>query len=279
MKLTLGFSPCPNDTFIFDAMVHGRIDMEGLEFDHFLADIEELNNRALSGDVDIIKMSMPAYAHAAQNYLILDSGSAIGHKNGPLLVSKNKLDLSEISDARIAIPGRNTTANMLFTIFWPEAVNKREYVFSDIEEALLKDEADAGIIIHEKRFTFHRKGLHRVADLGELWENLTGLPIPLGTIAINRKIPYVTALKVNNIIHRSLEYAFHDSLASYDFIVTNAQEMDSAVMNRHIKLFVNKYTSRLGKEGKTAISELFRIAGNKMIIPDLPENIFLTGLP
>ncbi len=276
MKLTLGFSPCPNDTFIFDAMVHGRIDTEGLEFDYFLADIEELNMRAFSGNVDITKISFFAYTYAAQNYLILDSGSALGHRNGPLLISKRKLDISEIANARIAIPGKYTTANLLFTILWPEAAKKTEYLFSDIEEALLSDEADAGLIIHEKRFTFQKKGLHKIADLGEYWEKLTGMPIPLGTIVINRRIPSETALKVNRIIHRSLEYAYNDSLASYDFISSNAQEMESTVMNKHIKLFVNKYTSNLGKEGKKAIAELFRIARGKMIIPELPDKIFLT---
>jgi 1,4-dihydroxy-6-naphthoate synthase len=276
MKLTLGFSPCPNDTFIFDAMVHGRIDTEGLEFDYFLADIEELNKRAFYGNADITKISFYAYAYAAPNYIILDSGSALGHKNGPLLISKRKLDTSELVNARIAIPGKFTTANLLFSIFWPEAVNKTEYIFSDIEEALLKEEVDAGLIIHEKRFTYHKKGLNKIADMGEYWEKLTGLPIPLGTIVINRRIPAETALKVNRIIHRSLEYAYNDSLAAYDFILSNAQEMDSTVMNKHIKLFVNKFTSNLGRDGKKAISELYRIARGKMIIPELPEEIFLT---
>lgn len=276
MKLTLGFSPCPNDTFIFDAMVHGRIDTEGLEFDYFLADIEELNNRAISGDTDITKLSLFAFAYTAHNYLILDSGSALGHRNGPLLIGKKKLDYGQITNARIAIPGKYTTANMLFTLFWPEARNKKEYLFSNVEDVLLADEADAGIIIHEKRFTYQKKGLTKLADLGELWEKFTGLPIPLGTIAINRRIPRDTALKVNRIIQKSLEYAYHDSLASYDFIVSNAQEMDSTIMNKHIKLFVNKYTTNLGKEGKMAISELFRIAGEKGIIPAAANDIFLT---
>lgn len=276
MKLTLGFSPCPNDTFIFDAMVHGRIDTEGLNFDHFLADIEELNKRAFSGDVDITKISFYAYAYTAQNYLILDSGSALGHKNGPLVISKRKLIPSELINARIAIPGKFTTANLLFSIFWPEAINKTEYLFSDIEEALLKEEVDAGLIIHENRFTYHKKGLNKIADMGERWEKLTGLPIPLGTIVINRRIPSEIALKVNRIINRSLEFAYNDSLASYDFILSNAQEMESTVMNKHIKLFVNKFTSNLGRDGKKAIRELYRIARGKMIIPELPEEIFLT---
>lgn len=277
MKLTLGFSPCPNDTFVFDAMVHGRIDTEGIEFDCFMTDIEELNRRAVAGETDITKMSFMAFAYAAKDYLILDSGSALGHRNGPLLISKKNIDFRDIPAARIAIPGTNTTANLLFTIFWPDAKDKTEYLFSDIEEALLKDKADAGLIIHEKRFTFQKKGLIKLADLGEQWEKLTGLPIPLGTIAINRKIPEETALKVNRIIHRSLEYAYSNSLASYDFIRSNAQEMDSAVMNKHIKLYVNKFTSNLGKEGRRAIRELYRLAAEKLIIPVMPEKIFLTN--
>jgi 1,4-dihydroxy-6-naphthoate synthase len=276
MKLTLGFSPCPNDTFIFDAMVHGRIDTEGLEFDYLLADVEELNHRAFSGKLDITKISCFAYAFAAKNYLILDSGSALGHRNGPLIISKSKIYQSELISSRIAIPGNYTTANLLLSIAWPGANNKIEYLFSDIEGAILRGEVDAGLIIHETRFTYHKKGLLKIADLGEYWQKLTNLPIPLGTIVINKRIPNEVALKVNRIIRRSLEFAYHDSIASYDFVVSNANEMDSTVMNNHIKLFVNKYTLNLGKEGKKAISELFRIAREKGIIPELPEQIFLT---
>lgn len=277
MKLTLGFSPCPNDTFIFDAMVHGRVDTEGLEFEFYLADVEELNRRAFTGEPDITKMSFYAYAYAAQDYLILDSGSAIGHRNGPLLISKKMTDPSMLKNARIAIPGKYTTANMLFSIVWPDALNKTEYLFSDIERALLNNEVDAGLIIHETRFTYNKKGLLKIADMGEYWEKITGLPIPLGTIVINRRIKTETALKVNRIIKRSLEFAYHDSLASYDFVVANAKEMEGMVMNRHIKLFVNKFTLNLGKEGKRAINELYRIAGEKGLIPPMPEQIFLTS--
>ena len=276
MKLTLGFSPCPNDTFIFDAMVHGRIDTEGLKFEYYLADVEELNRKAFTGEPDITKMSYYAYVYAAQNYLILDSGSALGHRNGPLLITKRITDPSKLKDARIAIPGKYTTANMLFSIAWPDALNKTEYLFSDIERALLDEEVDAGLIIHETRFTYFKKGLLKIADMGDYWEKLTGLPIPLGTIVINRRIPAEIAIKVNRIIRRSLEYAYHDSLASFDFVVANAKEMDSTVMNKHIKLFVNKFTLNLGKDGKKAIRELYRIAGEKGIIPAMPEQIFLT---
>lgn len=276
MKLTLGFSPCPNDTFIFDAMVHGRIDTEGLEFDYFLADVEELNRKSFAGEVDITKMSFHAYAYAAERYLILDSGSALGYHNGPLLISKHRIKEKELSSKRIAIPGKYTTANLLFSIAYPDAVNKTEYLFSDIERVLLEEEADAGLIIHETRFTYHKKGLHKIADMGEFWENLTGHPIPLGTIVVKRDIPEDVQMKVNRIVRRSIDYAYRDASASYSFVASNAREMDSTVMNKHIKLFVNEFSLALGRKGKDAIIELFSLAQEKKVIPVLPERIFLT---
>jgi len=276
MKLKLGFSPCPNDTFIFDAMVHGRIDTEGLEFDYFLADVEELNTRALSSEVDITKISYHAYSYVARNYVILNSGSALGHRNGPLLISKHDMSSSDLSQRRIAIPGKYTTANLLFSIAWPDAKFKKEYLFSDIPDVLLRDEADAGLIIHETRFTYEKMGLIKIADMGEFWAKLTGLPIPLGAIVVKRTIPAETALKVNRLIRKSLEYAYKDSFASYSFVAQNANDMDSTVMNNHIKLYVNEYTLDLGSAGKEAINEMFRIASEKKVIPVLPERIFLT---
>ena len=278
MKLTLGFSPCPNDTFIFDAMVHGRIDTEGLEFDYFLTDVEELNRKALTAKVDITKISYHAYAYVAKDYLILDAGSALGHRNGPLLISKRRVGISELPKLRIAIPGKYTTANLLFSIAWPEVINKKEYLFSEIEDALLSEEVDAGLIIHETRFTYFRRGLHKLADMGEYWETLTGLPIPLGAIVVNRNIPDDIAQKVNRVLRRSLEYAYKDSFASYDFVAGNAKEMDSTIMNNHIKLFVNEYTLNLGPTGREAILELFRLAAEKGVIPAVPDRIFLTSL-
>jgi 1,4-dihydroxy-6-naphthoate synthase len=277
MKLTLGFSPCPNDTFIFDAMVHGRIDTEGLEFDYFLADVEELNRKAFTSEVDITKMSYHAYAYVNDNYLILDSGSALGYRNGPLLISKSELDISGMAANKIAIPGKYTTANLLFSIAWPEAENKIEYLFSDIDSAILNNEVDAGLIIHETRFTYKKKGLIRLADLGEYWEQLTGLPIPLGAIVIKKNIPEDIALKVNRIIKRSLEYAYKDSFASYDFVAGNAKEMGSTAMNNHIKLYVNEFTLDLGRKGKESVRELFRIACERGVIPKMTSDIFLTG--
>lgn len=275
MKLKLGFSPCPNDTFIFDAMVHGRIDTEGLEFDYFLADVEELNRKAFASEVDITKISYHAYSYVSGNYIILDSGSALGHGNGPLLISKRLINPSELSDIKIAIPGKYTTANLLLSIAWPEAENKVEYLFSSIEDALLNDEVDAGLVIHETRFTYSKKGLQKIADMGEYWENLTGLPIPLGAIVINRQVPDDTARKVNRVLRRSLEYAYKDSFASYNFVYKNAKEMNATVMNKHIKLFVNEFSLSLGHKGRDAISTLFRIAVEKGIVPSIHENIFL----
>jgi 1,4-dihydroxy-6-naphthoate synthase len=259
-------------------MVHGRIDTEGLEFDYFLTDVEELNLKALTSEVDITKISYHAYAYVAKNYLILDAGSALGHRNGPLLISKRRIGISELPKLRIAIPGKYTTANLLFSIAWPEVNNKAEYLFSKIEDALLADEVDAGLIIHETRFTYYRRGLHKLADMGEYWESLTGLPIPLGAIVIKRNIPYDIAQKVNRVVRRSLEYAYKDSFASYDFVSGNAREMDSTIMNNHIKLFVNEYTLNLGPKGREAILGLFRMAGEKGVIPVLPDRIFLNSL-
>lgn len=275
MKLTLGFSPCPNDTFIFEAMVHSRVDTEGIDYDWFLADVEELNHRALEGSVDITKMSYHAYAYAAPNYLLLDSGSALGRSNGPLVVSRHKIYPDELKEVTIAIPGKYTTANLLFSIFWPDATRKREYLFSDIPEAVFTGEADAGLIIHETRFTYKDLGLQMVADTGDYWEKMTGMPIPLGGIVVNRKVDENVALKVNRTIRRSLEYANASPGASLEFIRKNAQEMDYEVMKEHIELFVNRFTLSLGSEGRKAVEKLYSIAGEKKVIPDLPGTIFL----
>lgn len=275
MKLTLGFSLCPNDTFIFEAMVHGRVDTEGLEFDWFLADVEELNRRAVEGSVDITKMSFHAYARTAQKYLILDSGSALGRSNGPLVVSRRPVMPDELDDALIAIPGKYTTANLLFSIFWPGATRKREYLFSDIPGAVLSGEADAGLIIHETRFTFRSMGLTMVADTGAMWEKMTGLPVPLGGIVISRNIDPLVASKVERAIRRSIEYARSSPRESVDFIRQHARETDAEVTREHIKLYVNDFSLSLGEEGRRAIEKLFSVALEKGVANPLPASIFL----
>ena len=275
MKLTLGFSPCPNDTFIFEALVHGRVDTEGVSFDWFLADVEELNRRAMEGSVDVTKMSFHAYAVAAANYLILDSGSALGHNNGPLVISRRKMYPNELENALIAIPGKYTTANLLFSIFWPGASRKREYIFSDIPEAVMTGEVDAGLIIHETRFTYLSLGLKKVAYTGEYWEKMTGMPVPLGGIVVHRSVNEDIAGKVSRSIRRSIEYAWADPSASVDFIRRNAREIDSAVTREHISLYVNDFSLSLGMDGKAAIERLYSVARGRKVIGAMPDRIFL----
>ncbi|OQY03498.1 MAG: 1,4-dihydroxy-6-naphthoate synthase [Bacteroidetes bacterium 4572_117] len=275
MKLKLGFSTCPNDTFIFDAMVHHRIDTEGLEFELLLADVEELNKAAFEHQIDITKLSYHAYAHIADNYILLDSGSALGYNNGPMLISKHKIYPDEVNNISIAIPGKYTTANLLLGIAYPDAKNKTEYLFSDIEEAILSNEIDAGLIIHENRFTYEQKGLKKIIDLGEFWETKTNMPIPLGGIVVNRKLPVKIQHKVNRVLRKSLEFAFENPAAGLPFIKQYAQEMDEKVMFRHIKLYVNEYSLNLGENGKKAIKKLYDTAFELKVIPEIKQNIFL----
>jgi len=275
-KISLGFSTCPNDTFIFDAMVHHKIDTENLDFDVFMADVEVLNHKAIHNELDVTKISYHAYSKIANNYALLDSGSALGYKNGPLLISKSKIYPDEVDQLKIAIPGFNTTANLLLSIAYPNAKNKTEYLFSDIEEVVLSGEADAGLIIHENRFTYEKKGLKKIIDLGEYWEQQTGLPIPLGGIAVNRNLDYETQMKINRILKRSVEFAFENPKSAYSYIKQYAQEMDEEVMYKHINLYVNNFTKELGKDGRNAIKVLYDKAAELHIIDEIEKNIFLT---
>jgi 1,4-dihydroxy-6-naphthoate synthase len=275
MRLTLGFSTCPNDTYIFDAMVHGRIDTEGIEFELMMTDVEELNQHAFSAGTDITKISYHAYAYIADSYLLLNSGSALGYKNGPLLISKYKVYPDEISNLKIAIPGKHTTANLLLSIAYPDHKNKKEYLFSDIEDVVLSGEMDAGLIIHENRFTYQQKGLRKVADLGEFWETKTGMAIPLGGIVVNRKLSGETQRKVDRIMKRSVEYAFENPKVSYPFVKHHAQAMDDKVMQSHIELYVNEFTRDLGTDGRKAIETLYREATVAGVIPKMREDIFV----
>ena len=274
-KISLGFSTCPNDTFIFDAMVHQKIDTEGLEFEVILGDVEELNNKALKNELDVTKISYHAFSKIAENYLLLDSGSALGYKNGPLLISKHKIYSDEVNDVKIAIPGANTTANLLLSIAFPNAKNRKEYLFSDIEEVVLSGEMDAGLIIHENRFTYEKKGLKKIIDLGEYWEKETGLPIPLGGIAVKQSLNHELQLKINRVLKRSVEYAFENPKSAYPYIKQYAQEMDEEVMYKHIELYVNDFTKDLGKDGREAIKVLYDRAISLGVLPKMNEQIFL----
>jgi len=278
MKLSLGFSPCPNDCFIFDALVHGRIDLEGLEFEPRLADVEALNSAAFAGEADITKLSFHAYAHCASDYVLLDAGSALGNNCGPLLISKRVVTHDDVAsgDLRIAIPGTYTTANFLMGLAYPGALKKTPMLFSDIESAVLDGRYDAGLIIHENRFTYEARGLRKIVDLGEFWEGETGHPIPLGGIVIRRSLPDDVKRRVNRVIRRSVEYAFADRLASLPYVRAHAQEMSDEVMYKHIELYVNQYSVDLGVEGRRAVEVLFARATASGVIPAASEQLFLT---
>jgi 1,4-dihydroxy-6-naphthoate synthase len=279
MKLSLGFSPCPNDTFIFDALIHHKIDTEGLEFEVFFDDVETLNQKALKGVLDISKLSFHAFAHVAEHYALLDSGSALGFGVGPLLICKDErfLDPENLKklNPTIAIPGVLTTANFLLGIAYPNLQNKVLKVFSDIENSLLTGEIDLGLIIHENRFTYAEKGLKKIVDLGGFWEDLTGCAIPLGGIVINRNIDLEVQHKVNRVLRRSVEFAFADPKSGLDFIRAHAQEMEEAVMYKHIELYVNQYSLDLGAEGRKAIDLLFKMATEKGLIPEINKSLYL----
>ena len=277
MELELGFSPCPNDTFIFDAMLHGKIDTEGITFIPVIEDVETLNQKALQQALAITKLSYHAFAHLVDKYILLDAGSALGFGVGPLLISKNKIENIEdkIANLKIGIPGKLTTANFLLNIAFPQAQQKVELVFSEIENALIKEEIDLGLIIHENRFTYAAKGLHKVIDLGSFWEQKTGSAIPLGGIVMSRKYDKDTINKVNRIMASSVEFAMKNPLSSAAFVKQHAQEMEESVMVKHIQLYVNKYSLNLGVEGRKAVSTLLDSAVAQGLILPLTNNIFI----
>ena len=255
MKLTLGFSPCPNDTFIFDAMVHHKIDTEGLDFEVVFADVEQLNKWAFQGKLDITKLSYNAFTHCVNDYALLDSGSALGNKCGPLLIKKPNTILTK--ECKIAIPGKYTTANMLLEIAFPNHQNKVETLFSEIENEVLKGSVDAGLIIHENRFTYQEKGLEKVKDLGEFWEMETALPIPLGGIVVKRSLPIEIQKKIERVLRKSVKYSFANPNSSADYVQCHAQEMEKQVVDAHIALYVNDYSITLGEQGRKAVEKIF----------------------
>jgi len=282
MTLSLGFSPCPNDTFIFDALIHHKIDTEGLDFEVSYDDVETLNQKAFRGELDITKLSYHAFAYVADSYVLLDSGSALGFGVGPMLICKEdpeklRAELAKPNtQLKIGIPGKYTTANFLLGLAFPEALNKQELVFSDIENAVLDGRVDIGLIIHENRFTYQDKGLKKIIDLGDFWEKETGLAIPLGGIVANRTLPLDIQHKINRVLRRSVEFAFSNPKSGLEYIRSHAQEMSEEVMYKHIDLYVNKYSVELGDEGKKAIKLLFDTATEKNVIPEIKEDIFLT---
>ncbi len=273
MKLTLGFSPCPNDTFIFDALVNKKIDTEDLEFEVVLEDVETLNQWALAGKLDITKLSFPAFFQSADTYVLLNTGSALGQGVGPLLISNENSAIrnEEVENYLIALPGKYTTANLLFNFAFPDAKNKTFMRFDKIEDFVLAGSSETplsegivgarvlGVIIHENRFTYREKGLHKVLDLGEYWESNMKLPIPLGGIAISQDIKRSVAEKVDRLIRKSVEFAFSNYPLITDYVRQHSQTMSEDVMRQHIDLYVNNYSLDLGEEGKKAIKKLQQV--------------------
>lgn len=276
MKLTLGFSPCPNDTFIFDALVHDRLETNDLEFEVVLADVEELNQKAFRTELDITKLSYHAFAHLTEKYQLLQAGSALGNNCGPLLIARREMNYEELVDARIAIPGKYTTANFLLSLAYPQATNKYETLFSKIEQDVLEGKADAGLIIHENRFTYRQKGLVKIQDLGESWEQDTGLPIPLGGIVVRRDLPEQVKRQISRLMTESVQEARNHPEQPRPYVRQHAQEMDESVMYQHIDLYVNDYTQHLGERGRKAIELMFERAGDKDIIPPVRQPLFVS---
>jgi len=272
--LSIGYSTCPNDTFIFDALINGKIDNQGFTFETILTDVEELNVKSFDESLDITKLSIFAYSQVADKYQILDAGSALGTKNGPLLISKKKINVYQLEKYKIAIPGKHTTANFLLTALFPNITDTVEMVFSDIIPAMERGDVDAGVIIHETRFTYQQLGFSKILDLGQRWERKTGLPIPLGCIAIRRSLPEDVKLQVNSLIKKSIEQAFLNPEDALPYCKKYAQEMSSEIMLQHIILYVNNYSLSLGDDGREAITTLYEYAHQLGLLESEPKNIF-----
>jgi 1,4-dihydroxy-6-naphthoate synthase len=259
MRISLGFSPCPNDTFIFDALVNHKIDTKGFEFDVVLEDVQTLNKWAIEGKLDISKISYGVWPIVQEQYSLLNSGGALGKGVGPLLISKSKMEKSQIPNKRIAIPGVNTTAHLLFSLAFPSAKNKVFKIFNEIENAVLNDEVDAGVIIHENRFTYQQRGLVKIMDLGEYWEQQTGAPIPLGGIVAKKTLDAQKVKMIDELIKESVQYSFKNYPEISDYIKQHSQEMEESVMRQHIDLYVNNFSIDLGEEGKKAVATLVEV--------------------
>ena len=274
--MTTAISPCPNDTFMFWAMLHRQVDTFGLTFDVKMLDIEQLNRASSDQEFDLMKISYAHYPRVSADYQLLTAGSALGFGNGPLLISRRRIYPDEVPYLRIAIPGADTTANMLLTIAHPTAIDKREYLFSDIEEAVLSDETDAGLLIHETRFTYEKRGLLKIMDLGEYWEKETGLPLPLGAIAVRRELPKDVKCRVNTILRESVRYALQNPRMPDEFVTRHAQAMDSDVCRRHIGLYVNEFSIDLGEKGTQAVDSLFARGMKAGFFPEVHQPVFVS---
>ena len=260
IKRSLGFSPCPNDTFIFDALVNHKIDTKDFYFEVVLEDVQTLNRWALDGKLDISKISYGVWPLLQKSYSLLDAGGALGKGVGPLLISKDNILLNDLNQLSIAIPGEQTTAHLLFSMAFPQARRKKFMVFSQIESAVLQGEVDCGVIIHENRFTYMQKGLVKQMDLGEFWEQKTKSPIPLGGIVMRNDFSPAERTILNSLIRESIEYAWLRYPLLSEYVTKHAQEMQETIMRKHIDLYVNQYSLSLGEEGRKAVDTLLKIS-------------------
>lgn len=275
MEITLGISTCPNDTYTFDALIHKKIDTQGIDFKVVMGDVQELNRRAMCGDLQMTKLSYFAYAHVYKTYQILDAGSALGFANGPLFICKKGKEKNITSKSKILIPGKETTANLLFSMAYPDYTNKTECLFSKIEPRIMSGEFDAGVIIHENRFTYAERGFSMLRDMGDFWESETHTPIPLGAITIRRDVPDDLKKTINQLLRESIEYANAHPQSSNTFIHEYAQAIEDDVLKKHIALFVNDFSLSLGEQGKIAIETLYQRAKAVGIINEVPKEMFI----
>ena len=261
MKLSLGFSPCPNDTFIFDALVHKKFKTLDLEFEVVLEDVQTLNEWAMKDKLDVTKISYGVLPLVLEHYQLLNSGGALGRGVGPILIAKTKLSVDEIEDKLIALPGEHTTAHILFSLAFPNAKKKVFKVFNQIEDAVLNGEVDCGVIIHENRFTYQAKGLTKLIDLGDYWEMKTGLPIPLGGIVARKSLDDRTIEKIDALIRKSVEFAYANHYEQLtDYVKQHSQEMSEDVMRQHINLYVNEFSIDLAKNGWNAVNKFLEVS-------------------
>jgi 1,4-dihydroxy-6-naphthoate synthase len=273
--LTLGYSPCPNDTLIFHALVHGLVDTEGLSFHERLEDVETLNRLALAGELALSKVSYHLLGHARDEYCLLRSGGALGRGCGPLVVAREPSAMADLRGRRIAVPGRYTTACLLLRLFDPSLADLVFMPFHEIMGAVQRGEVDAGVIIHESRFTFADYGLHRLLDLGEWWETTTGHPIPLGGIIAKRSLGPATVAAVDRALRRSVAYAMAHPAEANTYIRSHSQEMSDEVCAAHIALYVNTFSLDLGSPGEAAIADLFARAEAAGLLPASSRDLFM----
>ena len=273
-SLSLGYSPCPNDTFIFYALVHKKL--EGAPQVHeVLEDIETLNGMALERSLDLTKISFHAFGHLRDAYCLLHAGGALGRGCGPLVVASDRLTSDDLDGKRIAIPGRLTTAALLLRLYDPGLSDLHILPFDEIMTAVGGGAVDMGVIIHEGRFIYPNYGLREVVDLGAWWEDTTGHPIPLGGILARRSLGPETIERVDQALKCSIDYAASHAETVFHQILQHAPGMDARVVREYIDLYVNRYTVDYGPDGEAAINDLMARAQDADILPDSAFPLFI----